>query len=78
MTEQATLSPALVREHLLTKYTDNDALVREYCNEAEHQEGEEVWEVMYQNDMDQIDEDFELYRENSSNPSGGAVSGLPE
>jgi len=78
MTDKATLSPALVREHLLAKYPDNTALVREYCDEAEHQEGEEVWEVMYENDLAQIDTDFELYRESSSNPSGSPVSGLPE
>lgn len=73
MTEKFKLSGDVVREHLFNKFTDDNALVTEYCDEAEHQEGEEVWQVMYENDLDQIETDFKLYRDNSANPSGGVA-----
>lgn len=68
-----TLTPELVRKHLLNKFTDDEKLVREYCDEAEHQEGEEVWQVMYGNDLDTIEVDFKLYRDNSGDPAGTAT-----
>jgi len=75
MTGKFKLTGDTVREHLFNKFTDDNALVTEYCNEAEHQEGYEVWEVMYENDLDQIDEDFKLYRDNSGDPAGTGIPG---
>jgi len=70
---QLNLTTDYVRDHLLNKFTDDAELIKEYTAEAEHQEGEEVWQVMYGNDLDTIETDFKLYRENSANPSGGVA-----
>jgi len=67
------LNKDLVRQHLLNKFTDDEALIREYTDEAEHQEGEDVWQVMYGNNLETIEVDFKLYRDNSGDPTGAGI-----
>lgn len=50
-----------VRKLLKPLYPGREAVVDEFVDEAEHQEGEAVWLELYSADEQTIKDDFELY-----------------